>query len=108
MLSEKKKIALIVTLTAIALLISMIDVLGFIFSMCEVFNSYNRFLYEIRFIFWGWFLVFVFAGTAMGTTLYWKPGNLLLRGLVMFFSTTTILFSLAVLWMLIAMLSMEP
>jgi len=108
MLTEKKKIVLIIALTAIALLINMIDVLGFIFSVYEVSSSYNRFLYEIRFIFWGWLLALVFAAAAIGTTLYWKPGSLLLRGLVIFFSVTTILFSLAVLWMLIAMLSLKP
>jgi len=107
MLTEKKKIALIITLTAIALLINTSLLLSFILDK-EASDSYNRFLYEIRFIFWGWLLAFVFAGIAIGTTMYWKPGSLLLRGLVIFFSITTILFSLAVLWMLIAMLSLKP
>ena len=108
MLTEKKKTALIIALTVSALLICMIDVLGFIFSVYEVFNSYNRFLYEIRFIFWGWLLAVILATAAIGTTLCWKPGSLLFRGLVIFLSITMILFSLAVLWMLIAMLSMKP
>ena len=107
MLTEKKKIALIITLIAIALLINMEEVLGFILDKYEVSDSYNRFLYEIRFIFWGWLLVFVFAGAAIGATLYWKPGSLLLRGFIIFLSTITIIYRMAWLWMLIAMLTLE-
>jgi len=107
MLTEYKKTALIITLTAIALLIDMIMVLGFILVKYKAFNSYDRFLYEIRFVFWGWLLVFSFAGTAIGTTLYWKPGSLLLRGFIIFFSIITIIFALAWLWMLIAMLTLK-
>lgn len=106
MLTEKKKTVLIVTLTVSALLINMILLLSFVLDK-EASYSYNRFLYEIRFVFWGWLLVFAFAGSAMGTTLYWKPGSLLFRGFIIFFSIITIIFALAWLWMLIAMLTLE-
>ena len=106
MRAESKKIALIIILTAIALLINISLLLSFILDK-EASDSYNRFLYEIRFVFWGWLLVFGFAGTAIGTTLYWKPGSLLLRGFIIFFSIITIIFALAWLWMLIAMLTLE-
>ena len=108
MLTENKKISLIISFIAIALLISAVDILSFICSIYKVYTFYNRFLYEIRFIFWGWSLTFICAAAAMGTTLYWKPGTPLLRGLVIFLSITAALFSLAVLWILIAMVSMRP
>ena len=108
MLTEKKKTILIITLTVSALLINMTEVLGFILTKYEVSNSYHHLLYEIRFVFWGWLLVFFFAGAAIGTTLYWKPGSLLLRGLVIFFSIIAIIYRMAWLWMLIAMLSLKP
>lgn len=96
MLTEKRKIALIITLTAIALLINTSLLLSFILDK-EASDSYNRFLYEIRIIFWGWLLIIAFAGTATGTTLYWKPGRVLFRGVIISLSVVAII--LALLWL---------
>jgi len=96
MLTEKKKTVLIVTLTVSALLINMILLLSFVLDK-EASYSYNRFLYKIRIIFWGWLLIIAFAGSAMGTTLYWKPGRALFRGVVVFLSVVAII--LAILWL---------
>ena len=96
MLSEKKKIALIIALIVIAFLINITSLLSFVLDK-EASYSYNRFLYKIRIIFWGWLLIIAFAGTAMGTTLYWKPGRALFRGVVIFLSVVAII--LAILWL---------
>lgn len=108
MTAESKKITLIITLTVIALLINMEEVLGFILAKYEAADSYHHFLYEIRFVFWGWLPIFIFAAAAIGATLYWKPGSSLFRGLIIFFSIIAIIYRMAWLWMLIAMLSMKP
>lgn len=96
MLIENRKITLIITLTVIALLIDMIMVVDFIFSVYKL-DFYGRFLYEVRFFFWGWFLALVFAGTAIGTTLYWKPSRVLFRGIVILLSVVAMI--LALLWL---------
>jgi len=97
MLTEKKKIALIITLTVIALLIDAIMVLGFILVDDEAFLSFNRILDVIGLFRWGWFLVLSFAGFAIAGTLYWKPSSPLFRGSIIFFSIIAII--LALLWL---------
>lgn len=84
MLTEKKKTVLMIALTVCALLIDMpllaillgTDVRGWLFNW----------LREVGFFYWDWFLVFCFAGSAIAGTLYWKPGSLSLRGIIIFFS----------------------
>jgi len=97
MLTENKKRVVIITLTVSALVIDMIMLLDYILFKYEAFNSYGRLLYEIRLFHWGWFLVLSFAGFAIAGTLYWKPGSLLFRGSIIFFSIIVII--LALLWL---------
>lgn len=107
MLTEKKKIALIITLTVIALLINILPLLGLVLDK-EASHSYNHFLYEIRIILWGWFLTIVLAGTATGTTLYWKPGRVLFRGVIIFLSVVAIIWALLWLFGLIMISTLKP
>lgn len=106
MLTERKKIALIVTLTAIVLLINILQLLGLILDK-EASHSYNLFLYEIRIINWGWLLTIVLAGTAMGTMLYWKPGRALFRGVIISLSILAIILALFWLFGLIMISTMK-
>lgn len=106
MFTEKKKMALIITLTVTAFLLLMIGVLGFILDK-EASDSYNRFLYEIRFIFWGWLLALVLAATAIGATLYWKPSKALFRGFMVFLSMIAIIWALLCLFGLIMISTMK-
>ena len=108
MFRENKKISLIIALTGIALLITTVDLLSFIFSIYTVCEFYNSFLYEIRFLLWSWLFTLLSAAGAIAATLYWKAGTRVFRSVVMLLSITTILFSLAELWMLIAVVSMKP
>jgi hypothetical protein len=106
MLTEKKKTMLIITLTAIALLINISMLLGLILDK-EASDSYNHFLYEIRIIFWGWLLIIALAAAAMGTTLHWKPGRVLFRRVIIFLSVVSIIFALLWLFGLIMISTLE-
>jgi hypothetical protein len=63
----------------------------------EAFVSFNRILDVIGLFRRGWFLVLSFAGFAIAVTLYWKPGRVLFRGIVIFLSVVAII--LALLWL---------
>jgi hypothetical protein len=97
MLADKKKTVLIITLAVSALLIDVIMLLDYILFKYKAFSSYGRLLYEFRLFHWGWFLVLSFTGFAIAGTLYWKPGRVLFRGIVIFLSVVAII--LALLWL---------
>jgi len=96
MLTEKKKIALIITLTVSALIIGVIPFLDYAFPKGEE-PWFLRWLRTIKYFAWGWFPVFVFAASAIAGTLYWKPGPLLLRGVTILFSVVAAIWAL--LWL---------
>ncbi len=100
MLGENRKKELIMTLTAGAFLIEMIMLLHFILPDDKL-HSFHKLIYEIGLFRWGWFLVFCLVGVALGGLIYWKPGGLLLRGIVTFFSVITLV--VAVLWFVVVM-----
>ena len=104
MLREKKKISLIVTLLAIAFLIHSVELLSFVLHIYykELSEPYLHFLYEIRIINWGWLVAFISAVTAIGITLYWKPGRAFFRRIVIFLSVVAILLSAnALFWLMV-------
>jgi len=96
MLTEKRKIALIITLSAIAIVIGIIPFLDYAIPKSEE-PWLLRWLRAIKYFAWAWFPVFALAASAIAGTLYWKPGPLLLRVLAIMFSTVAAIWAL--LWL---------
>lgn len=96
MLTEKEKTALIIALTASALIIGIIPFLDYALPKGEK-PWLLRWLRAIKYFAWGWLPVFVFAASAIAGTLYWKPSPLLLRGVTVLFSVVAAIWAL--LWL---------
>jgi hypothetical protein len=108
MLNEKKKVVLVITLTVIALLIDMMMMLDYILFVCKAFDFYGRFLHKIHLFQWGWLIVFVLAGAAIGSIIYWKPGKVLFSLIVVFLLLVAIILALLWLFGLIMISTLKP
>lgn len=97
MLTEKKKTALIITLTVSALLINLIMLLGFILVDNEAFQFFNRLLYEIGLFRWGWFPALGLTGYALKETRGWKTVGKPTR--VIIFLALLVMLAMALIWL---------
>ena len=97
MLTEKKKIALIITLTAIATVIN-IPLLAILLGADVRGWPFNRL--GVHFTRWGWFLVFLLAGFALKETFKLKLIRKFSKWVIQVVLVLTLGF--AVIWLLLA------
>jgi hypothetical protein len=89
MLSERKKIVLILILVMTAI---SIEILLFLYDRFYP-SVFAKSLFNIGLTRWGWLPTFVLATGAIAGTLFWKPGNRLLQGFVILLSVIVLTYA---------------
>ena len=93
MLVKKIKTVLLIALATIAPLTEIIVLLDVNLRKETGMLSFC-WLKEIGFFRWVWLLVFVFAGTSLVVSIWWRSGNLLLRGIIVIVSVIALIVEL--------------
>ncbi|HPS54169.1 MAG TPA: hypothetical protein PLP05_01095 [Sedimentisphaerales bacterium] len=90
---ENKKMVLLIALATIAPLTEIIVLLDVNLRKETGMLSFC-WLEEIGFFHWDWLLVFVFAGTSLVLSIWWRSGDLLLRGIIVIVSVIALVVAL--------------
>ena len=93
MLVKKIKVVLLIALAAIA---PLTEIIFFLMVNLRQETGILSFcwLREIGFFRYSWVIVFIFAGTSLVVSIWWRSGDLLLRGIVVIVSGTTLVVAL--------------
>jgi len=101
MLTERKKIGLILTLFSI---VSLIEILFFLY-IPFVHSYFGKLLFDIGLTRWGWLPAIVLGIVVITCLIRWKPSNLWLRLFILFFSIIEVI--IALLWAYLALVAMS-
>lgn len=101
MLTERKKVGLILILFSIVSLIEILLFLFFLFSH----GYFGKLLFDIGLTRWGWVPAIVLGIAVITCLIRWKPGNLWLRLFILFFSIIEVI--IALLWTYLALVAMS-
>ena len=101
MLTERKKIGLILILFSI---VSLIEILLFLFFLFG-HGYFGKLLFDIGLTRWGWVPAIVLGIAVITCLIRWKPGNLWLRLVILFFSIIEVI--IALLWTCLALVAMS-
>jgi hypothetical protein len=101
MLTERKKVRLILILFSI---VSLIEILLFLFFLYS-HSYFGKLLFDIGLTRWGWVLAIVLGIVVITCLIRWKPGKLRLRLFILFFSIIEVI--IALLWTYLALVAMS-
>jgi hypothetical protein len=90
MLTERKKVRLILILFSI---VSIIEILFFLYYPF-VDTYFGKLLFDIGLTRWGWVPTIVLGIVVITCLIRWKPGNLWLRLFILFFSIIEVIIAL--------------
>lgn len=103
MLTERKKIGLILILFSI---VSLIEILLFLYD--RSYHSYFcKLLFDIGLTRWGWVPAIVLGIAVITCLIRWKPGNLWLRLFILFFSIIEVIIALKWVYGLLVAMSLK-
>lgn len=102
MLTERKKIGLILILFSIVSLIEIL--LSLYIPFADTY--FSKLLFDTGLTRWGWVPAIVLGIAVITCLIRWKPGNLWLRLFILFFSIIEVIFALKWVYGLLAAMSL--
>ena len=96
MLSETKKIVLVISMTLISLIIEAIVHIDYLLSKDLKTVFISEMIHSTGISLWGWLPAILLTVSSIGLTIYWRPANIIFRIFLIFISF--IIAIIAVIW----------